>query len=276
MRAGGAAFAVSPALFGLRILLYGAIIKFHGLVKIAKGKGAFGKTNVDAAYYKSDRRQRVQGDAAVCPADLHQQPVSAAVQCRRLADRGQFSGRRGAGGGRLLRQPDFSADGLCQRRVAGRGRCGGAVFRRQGLEAPAQHDPHHGGAGACGGRGADGGGRAADPADPALDGYARKRLGQLGGVFPHLLFRLHCGGDVQCGRQHFAVGRRQPQPYAVSDYGVHYQHCAGYYFGRRYADGCRRGGICDHCQPVGQRRAGVCQADALAGSVGGPLEGSPL
>ena len=36
-------------------------------VQIAKGKGAFCKTNVDAANYKSDRRQRVQGDAAVCP-----------------------------------------------------------------------------------------------------------------------------------------------------------------------------------------------------------------
>ena len=43
---------------------------------------------------------------------------------------------------------------------------------------------------------------------------------QLGRLLPHLLFGFHCSGHVQCRCQHSAIGRQQPQPYEVPDYGI--------------------------------------------------------
>lgn len=77
-----------------------------------------------------------------------------------------------------------------------------------------------GGAGLGRRGGADGCGRDFDPADPALDGHAGGCYRQLGRLLPHLLFGFHCSGHVQCGCQHSAIGRQQPQPYEVPDYSI--------------------------------------------------------
>ena len=167
-----------------------------------------------------DRRQCSARHAAVCNPHFYQQFVPAAVQRGRLADCGQLFGRRGAGGSWFFRQPDFPLDRLCERRSAGC-RCADCpLLWRKGLGEPGKSHPHHGGAGPGRRGSADGCGRDFDPADPALDGHAGGCYRQLGRLLPHLLFGFHCSGHVQCGCQHSAIGRQQPQPYEVPDYSI--------------------------------------------------------
>ncbi len=67
----------------------------------------------------------------------------------------------------------------------------------------------HSGTGHCRRCSAHRGGRNTDTADPALDGHAGQRAGQLDRLLPDVLLRLNRRGHVQRGCKHPAISRRQ-------------------------------------------------------------------
>ena len=91
-------------------------------------------------------------------------------------------------------------------------------------------------------------------------------MDNLGGLFPRLFYGLPCGGAVQRGRQHSAVGGRQPQPHGLPDRRLAAQCGAGSCVCGGAGHGRRLGGLCHYHQPDRQRLAAFRKLGRAAGA----------
>lgn len=90
---------------------------------------------------------------------------------------------------------------------------------RKGLGEPEKSHPHHGGVGLAAGAVLTVVGVILTPQILHWMNAGGDVIGNSV-AYSHLLFWFHCSGHVQCGCQHSAIGRQQPQSYEVPDYSI--------------------------------------------------------
>ena len=225
---------------------------------------------------QNDRRSYCKAADILCGAAAAGQPVPAALQYRRRADRRQPAGQQRPGSGHRHRHVGFSAGGLFRRYIDGCRRSGLPLFRFAGDRKDARRHPYQYCLRPGGGGIPDRGGDAVYPADAALDGYPGGGYAAGGRLHPHLFCRQRGAGNVQPVPGHYAGGGRQPPPAVLPRHLLGHQRGAGYPADRgpRHGGGGRGAG--HHPFAVCQRGAVPAASDGHPQRIPGQMAGGAL